>query len=196
MKRTRVFLTCAVAAVALAAVAVLLGQGRRDFHGDEFRRPAPDFSLTDHRGNEFRLSGHPGKVVLLNFGFTNCPDVCPATLGVLGGVLNLLGEKSGGVRVLFITVDPERDTAERLGGFVPFFHEEIVGLTGSGEEIGEMTRAYGVFHSKEGEKSETDYLVRHSTSVYLIDRRGKMILRYSREKLDPAKMADDVRRLL
>lgn len=195
MKRAAAFLIPVVLiAAAWAAVGKFLL--REEFHGDEFRRPAPDFSLTDHGGREFRLSDHRGEVVLLNFGFTNCPDVCPSTLGALGSMLDLLGERSGRARVVFITVDPRRDTVERLGGFMPFFHGEMVGLTGPEERIRETAGAYGVFYSREAEKSETDYLMRHSSSVFLIDRRGKMILKYPREKLDPAKMADDVRRLL
>ncbi len=195
MKRTTAFLIVAVlVAAAWAAVGKLLL--REDFHGDEFRRPAPDFSLTGHDGREFRLSDHRGEVILLNFGFTNCPDVCPSTLGVLGGVLDRLGDRSGRARVVFVTVDPQRDTVERLGEFMPFFHEEIIGLTGTEERIREMTGAYGVFYSREREEAEDGYLMRHSSSVYLIDRRGKMILKYPMEKLDPGKMADDVRRLL
>lgn len=164
------------------------------FHGDEFRRPAFDFSLTDHRDRGFSLSEHKGKVVLLNFGFTNCPDVCPTTLGMLGEVLDIVGDER--VMALFITVDPERDTVARLGAYVPFFHDDIIGLTGSQQEIKRVNDACGTFYSKEQGTSGSDYGVVHSPAVYLIGAGGEMMLRYPKEKLDPEKIAGDVKRLL
>lgn len=193
----RYYLPLAVLVLIGLAWFVLLGVLRTDnanFHGDEFRRPAFDFSLTDHRGSEFALSEHAGKVVLVNFGFTNCPDVCPTTLGLLGEVLDIVGDER--VVALFITVDPERDTVKRLGAFIPFFHDRIVGLTGSEQEIKQVNDACGTFYSKEQETSQEDYLVIHSPAVYLIGPGGEMALRYPKEKLDPKKMADDVKRLL
>ena len=186
----------ALVLIALVWLAVLgfLRTGEAEFHGDEFRRPAFDFSLTDHRNQKFSLSDHSGKVILLNFGFTNCPDICPTTLGILGAVLDLVGDER--VEALFITVDPSRDTTEKLGAYIPFFHDRIVGLTGSEEAIKRVSDACGTFYSKEQEVSEDDYLVSHSPAVYLIGPGGEIVLRYPTDKLDPRKMADDIKRLL
>lgn len=195
MKRHYLFLT-ALALIVLVWVAVLgfLGTDKGSFHGDEYRRPAFDFSLTDHRNREFSLSAHSGKVILLNFGFTNCPDICPTTLGVLGEVLDLVGDE--GAMALFITVDPERDTVARLGDYVPFFHDRVVGLTGPEQTIKQVNDACGTFYSKEEGDPESGYGVVHSPAVYLIGPGGEMILRYPKEKLDPEKIAGDVKRLL
>lgn len=182
--------------IALVWLGILgfLGTDEGTFHGDEFRRPAFDFSLTDHKNRRFSLSDHAGKVVLLNFGFTSCPDICPTTLGMLGEVLDLVGDER--VIALFVTVDPERDTVSKLGTYIPFFHDRIVGLTGSHQQIKQVSDACGTFYSKEQETSGGDYLVIHSPAVYLIDPAGKMTLRYPKEKLHPKKIAGDVKRLL
>ena len=195
MKRYYGLLT-ALVLIALVWLAVLgvLRTGEAELHGDEFRRPAFDFSLTDHKNRKFTLSDHPGKVILLNFGFTNCPDICPTTLGILGAVLDLVEDER--VEALFITVDPKRDTTEKLGAYIPFFHDRIVGLTGSEEAIKRVSDACGGFYSKEQEVSEDDYLVSHSPAVYLIGPGGEIVLRYPTDKLDPKKMADDIKRLL
>ena len=195
MKRYYGLLT-ALVLIALVWLAVLgvLRTGEAELHGDEFRRPAFDFSLTDHKNRKFTLSDHSGKVILLNFGFTNCPDICPTTLGILGAVLDLVGDER--VEALFITVDPKRDTTEKLGAYIPFFHDRIVGLTGPEEAIKRVSDACGGFYSKEQEVSEDDYLVSHSPAVYLIGPGGEIVLRYPTDKLDPKKMADDIKRLL
>ncbi len=195
MKRHYLLLS-ALVLIAFVWVAVLgfLRTDKGSFHGDEYRRPGFDFSLTDHRNREFSLSDHPGKVMLLNFGFTNCPDICPTTLGMLGEVLDLVGDERA--TALFITVDPKRDTVARLGAYIPFFHDRIVGLTGPEQAIRQVNDACGTFYSKEQGASESDYSVVHSPAVYLIGPGGEMMLRYPKEKLDPKKIAGDVKRLL
>ena len=195
MKRYYWLLT-ALVLIAVVWIAILgfLRTDKGSFHGDEYHRPAFDFSLTDHQNREFSLSGHSGKVILLNFGFTNCPDVCPTTLGMLGEVLDLVGDER--TMALFITVDPERDTVARLGAYIPFFHDRIVGLTGPAQAIKQVNDACGTFYSKEQGASESDYGVIHSPAVYLIGPGGEMVLRYPKEKLDPKKIAGDVKRLL
>ena len=196
MKQRYYLPLAALVLIALVWVALLgfLRADKTKFHGDEYSRPAFDFSLTDHRNQKFSLSDHAGKVILLNFGFTNCPDVCPTTLGMLGEVLDLVGDKRA--MALFITVDPERDTVSKLGAYIPFFHDRIVGLTGSRQAIKQVNDACGTFYSKEQEAPEDDYLVIHSPAVYLIGPGGEIVLRYPKEKLDPGKIADDVKRLL
>ena len=186
----------ALVLIALVWFAVLgfLRTDKAGFYGDEYSRPAFDFSLTDQRNRKFTLSEHAGKVILLNFGFTNCPDICPTTLGILGEVLDLVGDERA--MALFITVDPERDTVSKLEAYIPFFHDRIVGLTGSKQAIKQVNDACGTFYSKEQKASEEDYLVVHSPAVYLIGPGGGMLLRYPKEKLLPEKMADDVKRLL
>lgn len=195
MKRHYWLLT-ALALIAVVWVGILgfLRTDKGSFYGDEYRRPAFDFSLTDHRNRKFSLSDHPRKVVLLNFGFTNCPDICPTTLGMLGDVLDLVGDE--GAMALFITVDPERDTVAKLGDYVPFFHDRIVGLTGPEQTIKQVNEACGTFYSKEQDATGADYGVVHSPALYLIGPGGEMMLRYPKEKLDPEKIAGDVKRLL
>ncbi len=184
----------AVIAILWFAVFGVLVKDKKDFHGDEYRRPVFDFSLTDHRGQAFSLSDHKGRAVLLNFGFTNCPDICPTTLGMLGEVIDIVGDDRVGA--LFITVDPERDTVASLATYIPFFHDGIIGLTGSHAEIKRINDACGTFYSKQQEPGAEEYGVVHSPAVYLIGPDGKMMLRYSKEKLDPKKIAGDVERLL
>ena len=186
----------ALVVIALVWVAVLgfVRSGKAEFYGDHYPRPAFDFSLTDHKNRPFSLSDHAGKAILLNFGFTNCPDICPTTLGMLGEVLDLVGDKRA--MALFITVDPERDTVSKLGSYIPFFHDRIVGLTGSQRQIKRINDSCGTIYSKEPETSEDDYLIIHSPAVYLIGPEGGMLLRYPKEKIHPEKIADDVKRLL
>ncbi len=192
-----IFLFVVIAFVWIGVIAVLQFGGDKNYHGDEFHRPAFDFSLTDHQNREFILSEHRGKVVLLSFGFANCPDICPGTLRALGDVLDLIEDKvSDNVKALFITVDPERDTVSKLGIYVPFFHEGIIGLTGSEKTITEISKACGVFYLKDTPDEDGNYQVTHSPSIYLINARGEIILRYPREKLDPDKIAQDIKRLL
>ncbi|MCY4262549.1 MAG: SCO family protein [Candidatus Dadabacteria bacterium] len=181
-------------ALAWLGILVFLSTDVGNFHGDEYRRPAFDFSLTDHRGDTFSLSSYTDKIILLNFGFTNCPDICPTTLGMLGKVLDIVEDER--IMALFITVDPDRDTVSRLGAYVPFFHDRIVGLTGPQQEIKRINDACGTFYSKEPGDSEQNYSMVHSPAVYLIGPGGEMRFRYPAEKLEPQKIADDVKRLL
>lgn len=166
-------------------------------NGEVIEREAPDFSLTDQYGDTYNLAEHKGdKIFLLNFGYTSCPDVCPTTLATLRGVLEKLGEKRSDVEVLFISVDPERDTVEKLRNYMSYFSEDMKGLTGKPEKIEQVTNAYRVFYFKEEVKSDTEYLMSHSPSVYLIDKNGSLYLKYPQNKINAELIASDIRKLI
>jgi protein SCO1 len=135
-------------------------------------RVAPDFSLKGSDGSELKLSGHRGKVVVLAFGFTSCPDVCPTTLGVLAQAHKLLGPQSKDLQVIYITVDPERDDASRMRAYLAGFDPTFVGGTGTATELAAVRDAYGIFANRKNVGSA--YTVAHSSYTYLIDRQGRL----------------------
>lgn len=138
---------------------------------------APGFALTDDEGRPFELAQTRGEVVLLFFGFTYCPDVCPQTLAKLSAGLGQLPEGAEDVRVLFVTVDPERDTPEQLARYLEGFELPVVGLTGELPAIEAIAADYGVHFQKdvpEGEDAGEDYSMIHSSTVFLIDRDGRL----------------------
>jgi protein SCO1/2 len=157
---------------------------------------APDFALTDQHGQPFRLSDQRGKVVLLFFGYTQCPDVCPTTLATWRKVHEALGDDAGRVRFVFVTVDPERDTAERLGRHVEAFNPDFLGLTGSPQELEAAYSTFGVVHEVDtSSQSAAGYLVNHTATTFVIDPSGQWRLRlpYGTSAED---IAHDVRELL
>jgi protein SCO1/2 len=158
--------------------------------------PAPDFTLTDQHGQPFRLSDQRGHVVLLFFGYTHCPDVCPTTLATWKRVHEALGPDAERVRFVFITVDPERDTRERLQQHLAVFNPAFIGLTGTADELAAIYQAYGVFHEKAAASgSAAGYLVNHTASVYVIDPDGRWRLQFGFGT--PAEdMVHDIRELL
>jgi protein SCO1 len=135
-------------------------------------RPAPDFSVQGSDGAPLTLSHYRGKVVLLAFGYTSCPNVCPATLAVLALAHRNLGALGAQVQVVYLTVDPERDSAERLKRFLAAFDPTFMGGTGTDAQMAAVRKSYGVTAEKIG--SGKDYAVAHSSFVYLITRDGKL----------------------
>lgn len=158
-------------------------------------RAAYDFTLTDNKGKPFRLSSQRGKVVLIFFGFVNCPDVCPTTLLELKKVYQALTpEERRRVQVVMISVDPERDTPEVLDKYVTFFDSSFIGLTGTPQQIAEVAKPYGVFYQKSEIKSAKQYNVDHTASTYLIDPKGALRLIYGNGKpAETQRMVQDVR---
>lgn len=134
-----------------------------------------DFAMTDHTGQPRKLSDYKGKIVLLFFGFTHCPDVCPTTLSEAAGAMKVLGEKSKDVQVLFVTVDPERDTQALLAQYVPAFDPRFVALRGTREELEVATRQYKVFYEKVPTPSGT-YTMNHTAGTFVLDRQGRLRL--------------------
>jgi protein SCO1/2 len=162
-------------------------------------RAAYPFELTDQNGNAFRLENQRGSLVLLNFGFTCCPNICPASLANLAAARRALPDDAKDqVRVVFVSVD-ERDDISDLKKYMPMFDEKFTGLTGTPEAIANTARAYGAFYRKDpkGPQGEEDYLIDHSTSTYLIDPKGNLRLFYKMDQLANAQgMAGDMLRVL
>ena len=157
--------------------------------------PAADFALSDQHGQTFRLSEQTGNVVLIFFGYTNCPDVCPVTLSDFRQVKEQLGAAAERVRFVFITVDPERDTPERIGKYIANFDPSFYGLTGDATELEQVWKSYWVYQSKVEAGSAAGYLVDHSTSVYVIDPDGNLRLTFP-FGTQASDMAADVSQLL
>lgn len=133
---------------------------------------APDFSLRGSDGSDIALSRYRGKVVLLTFGFTHCAAVCPTTLATLAQARSLLGGKAGSVQVIFVTVDPDRDSAAEMRTYLAAFDPSFIGATGDPAVLAEVRKNYGVTAVKEGAGS--DYAMAHSSSIFLIDGEGRL----------------------
>jgi protein SCO1/2 len=150
------------------------------------------FSLVDATGKRVTEKDFAGKPMLVYFGFTNCPDVCPAGLQVIAAALDRLGDKAQGVTPIFITVDPERDTPETLGKYVKSFHPSIVALSGSPEDVAGVTKAYRVYAKKVPDESRPgEYNVDHSSFMYLMDRKGEFVKHFP-HSVDANELADQL----
>lgn len=136
-----------------------------------------DFTLTDHTGQPRKLSDYRGKAVVLYFGYTHCPDVCPTTLAELAQAMRELGPQAAQVQVLFVTIDPQRDTLPLLAQYTPAFDPSFIGLTGTPEQIAQVARQFkAVYRRQDGQggSQDKDYTMDHSAGAYLLDRDGKL----------------------
>lgn len=173
-----------------------------DITGVEWGR---GFDLADHAGSRRTLADFRGKVVLAFFGYTNCPDVCPLALSEMAQSVKQLGPDGSQVQGLFITVDPERDTPERLASYVPAFHPSFLGLRGTREELEKVKKEFKIYssaqkadsgsHSGHGE-GQTQYMVDHSTGIYVFDRQGRARLYLGAGGRTVEAMVHDVKLLL
>ncbi|GAB3242743.1 SCO family protein [Chitinimonas naiadis] len=134
-----------------------------------------EFQLTGHDGKPRSLSEFKGKVVVLFFGYTHCPDVCPTTMSELASTMKQLGDKAKDVQVLFVTVDPARDTPALLAQYVPAFNPGFIGLSGTPEQIRKVADSYKIVYQKSGE-GDANYTVDHSAGSYILDKEGKLRL--------------------
>lgn len=138
------------------------------------------FSLLDHTGKRVTDADFRGRLMLVYFGFTFCPDVCPAGLQVMAAAIDAVGAKAGEIAPVFITVDPERDTPAQLANYVPSFHPRLVGLTGSLAEIDAVAKAYRVYYKKvKDEKSSAPYTMDHTSILYLMGRDGRFLTHFT-----------------
>ncbi|MCE2999295.1 MAG: SCO family protein [Betaproteobacteria bacterium] len=187
------------AAIAAAALLVLAGCGRpeapvfklTDVTGASFGK---SLELTDHNGQRRTLTDFKGKVVTLFFGFTHCPDVCPTTMVEMANVMKELGPDAARVQVLFVTVDPERDTAEVLRRYVPAFHPSFLGLRGSAEETAKVAKEFKI-HFQKQKLASGGYTVDHSAGTYILDGEGRLRLFAQYGTAAPA-LLHDIRQLL
>jgi protein SCO1 len=157
---------------------------------------AYDFQLESGNGEQVSLHDFRGKLVLLFFGFTNCTDICPTTLAILSRVNAELGEQASRIQVVYITVDPQRDTPQRMQEYVAQFDPTFIGLSGSESDLQKVWSAYGVYREIDPNASQSsDYEVTHSTRLYMIDQEGKLFLSFD-YGTPPATILHDVRLLL
>jgi len=163
-----------------------------DLTGASFAR---DFALTDHNGKPRTLADFKGKVVLMFFGYTQCPDVCPTTMAEMAAVMKELGPQADQVQVLFVTIDPERDTQQLLAQYVPVFDPRFLGLYGTAEQTAAVGKEFKVLYVKVPGKTPGSYSMDHTAASYVFDKQGKIRL-LVRPGQGPAPTVHDIKQLL
>ena len=164
-----------------------------------------DLDLTDHNGQRRTLADFNGKVVLLFFGYTNCPGPCPTALAEMAQVVKQLGLQGNRVQALFITIDPERDAPEKLAAYVTAFHPSFLGLRGSKQDLEKVTKEFKVYYEAQKKDQGShpshgagpdNYMVDHSTGIYALDKSGRVRLYFSASKRSVEAMVHDIKLLL
>ena len=184
-----------VVAAALAAIACGSGSPKfmaSDVTGTTFGR---DFQLVDHNGKPRTLADYRGKAVVMFFGYTQCPDVCPTTLSELAEAMKRLGADADRVQVLFVTVDPERDTQELLSKYVPAFDPRFVGLYGDADATARTAKEFKILYQKQPGQTPGTYTVDHSAGTFIFDPNGKLRV-YVGYGQGPEVYAHDIKELL
>ena len=184
----------------LSAAGILLGactEGKLQFSSIDMTGAdyARDFRLTDHTGKPRSLADFKGKIVVLFFGYTQCPDVCPTTLTELSQVKQLLGADADKLQVLLVTVDPQRDTAEVLKAYMANFDPAFLALRGTPEQLAAMAKDYKVYYKRTEGKTPTSYSMDHSAASYVYDTQGRLRL-YTRYGSGVQALASDIKLLL
>ena len=196
-RRAAMLLALAGALTVLAGCEKLFAPSKSPFIGIDVTGTEMGGSvrLEDAAGQPRTLADWRGKVVVVSFGFTHCPDVCPTTLADLGKAVRLLGDDAGNVQVLFITVDPKRDSREVIGQYLPNFHPSFVGLRGDEAATQAATKAFHVYAKERAGTSAGAYTVDHSSQTFVLDRQGRLrlILPYGSK---PEAMASDLKVLV
>jgi protein SCO1/2 len=144
-----------------------------DITGADYAR---DFALTDQNGKARTLADFKGKVVMMFFGYTQCPDVCPTTMAELSGLMQKLGPQADQVQVLFVTVDPQRDTQQLLAEYVPAFDKRFLGLRGDAAATAKVAKEFKVYYAQVEGQTDNSYTVDHTAGIYVFDRTGKVRL--------------------
>lgn len=197
-RRTLLRITSApLLATALAPFLVACGQAKPQFKaidvtGAEYAR---GFQLTDHDGRPRTLQDFRGKAVVVFFGYTHCPDVCPTTLSEIAEAKRLLGPDGARVQGVFVTVDPQRDTPEMLKAYMAGFGPDFVALRGTPEQLAEVAKEYKIYYKKVDGKTPDSYTMDHSAGSYVYDPQGRVRL-YTRYGTGPEALASDLKVLL
>lgn len=194
--RTALIILAAVGFIAIVVLAALLLRPYR-YHGMAFEasQPAKDFTLVGPGGRAVSLSDYRGKLVVLYFGYTFCPDVCPTSLAELGQAMKKLGPKAADVQVIMITVDPERDTPEHLAEYMANFNPTFIGLTGDPDEIAAAATPFGIYYERHEGTAATGYLVDHTATISVLDREGRLKLIWP-FGIESDEIAEDLKHLL
>lgn len=164
-----------------AALTLIFGQPP-SFRGTSYAEPlppAPEIALAKADGGIFRLSEQRSRIVLLFFGYTSCPDVCPTTLAEMKQVMDALRDDAQHVQVVFISVDPERDTPEKIQAYANHFHPSFIGLSGAEAELEPVWQAYSIFREVVQSDSALGVIVNHTARTYLVDAQGNLRLSYA-----------------
>lgn len=190
MNRKLIVIGTALLTVLVLAAGVLIATRKPSFHGTVINPPAPaaEIKLTDSNGQSFNLSSQHGKIVLLYFGYTNCPDECPATMAKLKLAMDALGPLAQNVQVVMVTTDPARDNPDQMKKWLTGFYPTFLGLTGTADQLQQVYNDYGVAVENGGET--------HTTYLYVIDSKGNLRLTFVGPDMDPQDVADDVQTLL
>lgn len=177
-KRVALVALVAVGGVAFAWFFVLPRLQPHVFSGSVIQstQKAPRLELDAANGETVRMTDFEDKVVVVYFGYTFCPDVCPATLSKLADALDILGEKADDVQVMMVSVDPDRDTPEMLAEYVRYFHPDFIGVTGDEATVNRVATLYGVYYEAQDGSEATGYIVDHTSTVMLVDREGYLKL--------------------
>ena len=194
---SRALLIAGGAALAAGGLAFWLPGPNREFKSVDITGAdyARDFALPDQTGQLRTLKDFRGRVVAVFFGFTQCPDVCPTTLTEMGRVKQLLGSDGDKLQVIFITVDPQRDTPEVLQAYMRNFGAQHLALVPTEKQLAEIAKEFKIHYKKIEGKTPSAYVMEHSAVTYVFDTRGRVRL-YARYGLEPEALASDVRRLL
>lgn len=182
---------------ALAGCDRFLGAPKLDFKNTDLTGLdyAKDFALTDHTGKARTLADFKGKIVVMFFGYTQCPDVCPTTMAEMSAVMQELGPQAEQVQVLFVTLDPERDTQALLAQYVPAFDQRFIGLYGTLAQVDKVAKEFKVFYAKVPGKTPGSYTMDHTAASYVFDKNGKIRL-FVRSGQGPAPLVHDIKLLL
>ncbi|NIA55334.1 SCO family protein [Massilia sp. TW-1] len=183
--------------VSLAACDKLPGKQKEAFQNTDVTGLdyAKGFALTDHTGKPRTLADFKGKVVVVFFGYTQCPDVCPTTMAEMASVMQKLGPLADQVQVLFITLDPERDTQQLLSQYVPAFDKRFIGLRGTPDQTAKTAKDFKVFYSKVPGTEPGSYTIDHTAGSYVFDRDGRLRL-FIRHGQGADPIVHDLRQLL